>query len=101
KPGGVQMKLHQFRRNCITVNRKSITLFEKGRKVMKAKIFVLTVLITTVCMFSFSSAQVPQMINYQGKLTTASGGCVGDTTISMTFKIYADLTTPTSLWSET
>ncbi|MCK4223593.1 MAG: hypothetical protein KAX39_00330 [candidate division Zixibacteria bacterium] len=95
------MKLHQFRRNCITVNRKSITLFEKGRKAMKAKIFFTGILFAVFFLVSLSYADVPQMINYQGKLTTASGGCVGDTTISMTFKIYADLTTPTSLWSET
>jgi hypothetical protein len=47
-----------------------------------------------------SSADVPQMINYQGKLTTASGGCLNDT-VQMTFTIYADEFGTMSEWSET
>jgi hypothetical protein len=40
------------------------------------------------------------MINYQGKLTTASGGCLNDT-VQMTFTIYADESGTMSEWSET
>ncbi len=67
---------------------------------MKTKIFTFVVLITVVGLFSFSLAQVPKIINYQGKLTKP-GTCALDTTIDMTFKIYADSLASTSLWSET
>ena len=46
-----------------------------------------------------SYAEVPQLINYQGKLTKASGAPV-DTTISMVFTVYADSNGITSKWSE-
>lgn len=46
-----------------------------------------------------SSAQVPQMINYQGKLTKANGAPL-DTTIQMVFTIYADSNGTTSKWIE-
>ncbi len=53
-------------------------------------------------LFSFHKAQaeVPKLINYQGKLTTAEGACV-DTTVWMQFAIYSDSTGGDSLWSET
>lgn len=53
--------------------------------------------------FAFSSlayADVPQMINYQGKITTPTGALV-DTTIGMTFTIYDDSTGGNVLWTET
>ena len=56
-----------------------------------------------ILIFSFSTliyAGVPQMINYQGKITTPTGALV-DTTISMTFAIYTDSTGTDSIWSET
>ena len=34
-------------------------------------------------------ANVPNRINYQGKLTTDAGGCVNDT-VQMIFSIYPD-----------
>ncbi len=46
-----------------------------------------------------SHAAVPQLINYQGKLTKVSGAPV-DTTISMVFTVYADSNGITSKWSE-
>ena len=49
---------------------------------------------------SVSSADVPDSINYQGKLTTASGGCLNDT-VQMTFAIYADESSTDPEWSET
>ena len=49
---------------------------------------------------STSSADVPHMINYQGKLTNASGGCLNDT-VQMTFSIYPDTLGSLSDWSET
>ena len=49
---------------------------------------------------SLASADVPHMINYQGKLTTASGGCLNDT-VQMTFSIYPDTLGSPSDWNET
>ncbi|MGB7062489.1 MAG: hypothetical protein WBF13_09090 [Candidatus Zixiibacteriota bacterium] len=48
---------------------------------------------------SVSSADVPHMINYQGKLTKAEGGCV-DTAVQMTFSIYSDSIGIDPLWTE-
>ena len=49
---------------------------------------------------SAAFAEVPQMINYQGKITTPQGALI-DTSISMTFAIYTDSIGTDSLWSET
>ncbi len=50
-------------------------------------LLVMGAVILFLCSVSF--ADIPHMINYQGKLTTATGGCLNDT-VSMTFTIYAD-----------
>jgi hypothetical protein len=59
-------------------------------------------LILTVGMLATVAAQaeVPKLINYQGKLTTAEGGCLNDT-IQMTFTIYSDSFGTQSVWTET
>ena len=49
---------------------------------------------------SLASADVPHMINYQGKLTTAAGGCLNDT-VQMTFSIYPDTLGSPADWTET
>jgi hypothetical protein len=49
---------------------------------------------------SVTQAEVPKLINYQGKLTTPEGAPV-DTTVSMQFSIYSDSTGGDPLWSET
>ena len=59
----------------------------------------ITISIFLLC-FLHSFAEVPQMINYQGKLTTPEGALI-DTTIPMTFAIYTDSIGTDSLWSET
>ena len=66
---------------------------------MKSKLFFMVGGLMLV-LFSYSSAQIPQMINYQGKLTNAQGAPL-NTTVQMVFSIYADTITPTPLWSET
>jgi hypothetical protein len=66
---------------------------------MKSKFFF-TVMALLMVLCSVSSAQVPQLINYQGKLTKSTGTPV-DTTISMVFTIYADSSGTISKWSET
>jgi hypothetical protein len=55
----------------------------------------LSVFLTTLV-----SAQVPQMINYQGKLTTNTGAPVNDT-LQMVFTIYSDSGGTNPLWTET
>jgi len=63
------------------------------------KIFLLAI---SVFIFAFSSlvyAEVPQMINYQGKITKPSGALI-DTTVGMVFSIYSDSTGGTTLWTE-
>jgi hypothetical protein len=60
---------------------------------------LLTVVIL-LCFTVAAQAEVPKLINYQGKLTTAQGGCV-DTTVQMTFSIYSDAMSISPLWAET
>jgi hypothetical protein len=62
--------------------------------------FFLIVLGLLLVLFSYSSAQVPQMLNYQGKLTTPAGAPVNDT-LQIVFSIYADEGGATLLWTET
>ncbi len=66
---------------------------------MKSKLFLM-VLGLMLAMICYASAQVPQYINYQGKLTNATGAPVTGT-LQMVFSIYADTITQTSIWSET
>jgi hypothetical protein len=66
---------------------------------MKPKFFLI-VMGLMLLLFSYSSAQVPQMINYQRKLTKSSGALL-DTTISMVFSIYLDPINQIPLWTET
>jgi hypothetical protein len=68
---------------------------------MARNILVFLVVGTVIFFFyTVSSADVPDSINYQGKLTTATGGCLNDT-VQMTFTIYADAFGTVSDWSET
>ena len=68
---------------------------------MARKSFVLLVVgMVIFFLSSISSADIPSMINYQGKLTTATGGCLNDT-VQMTFSIYPDTTGSPAEWTET
>jgi len=66
---------------------------------MKSKFFF-TVMALLMVLCSVSFAQVPQMINYQGKLTTTAGAPV-NATVQMVFSIYSDAGGTTLLWRET
>jgi hypothetical protein len=66
---------------------------------MKSR-FILILAGFLLVFFSYSSAQVPQLINYQGKLTTSTGAPVNDT-LPIIFSIYADEGGTTLLWTET
>ncbi len=48
----------------------------------------------------FANAEVPQMINYQGRLTDSTGSPLPDTDYSITFGIYASELGDTALWVE-
>lgn len=62
---------------------------------------ILLACLAAILVFStFAYAEVPKMINYQGKLTTPQGALFNDT-LAMTFSIYADSTGGTALWTET
>lgn len=67
---------------------------------MKAKITIFLVFFGLIYGFGSSRAEVPSLINYQGKLTTPSGALI-DAIVSMQFSIYADSTSSFALWSET
>jgi hypothetical protein len=66
---------------------------------MKSRLFLIVMGLILV-LFCYSFAQVPQMINYQGKLTTPAGAPVTDT-LQIVFTIYADEAGTTPLWTET
>lgn len=67
---------------------------------MKSKAILSLVVVSLALSFSYSSAEVPRMINYQGKITTPQGALI-DTTISMVFTIYDDSAGGSALWTET
>jgi len=54
---------------------------------MKCKVIFASVLFV-ILFFSFVSAEVPKMINYQGKITTPQGALI-DTAADMIFTIYS------------
>jgi len=66
---------------------------------MKTRIFFSGLFLGLVVLSANLSAQVPQLINYQGKLTKSTGAPL-DTTIQMVFTIYADSNGISSKWSE-
>jgi len=94
------MNIQQSIAELVCVNQKSITLFEKGRKIMKTKVFFAALLVAVFCTATIGYADVPQMINYQGRLTGVGGEPL-DTTLSMVFCLYEDSVTTTDLWTET
>jgi hypothetical protein len=49
---------------------------------------------------AMATAEVPELVNYQGRLTDGTGNPL-DTTISITFTIYDDSTGSGSVWTET
>lgn len=67
---------------------------------MKAKVFFVCLLFAVFFLTSASYSQVPQMINYQGKVTTATGGLVNGN-YNMTFSIYDDTIAGNLFWTET
>ena len=60
---------------------------------------VLTLALLSIVPYSYSG--VPQLINYQGKLTTAGGSQVPDGSHDVEFKMYDVATGGPALWTET
>jgi len=68
---------------------------------MRTSFLITTVLVAILLVTAqVSFAAVPQMINYQGRLTDP-GGAALDTTVSMDFAIYDDSTGSVLKWAET
>lgn len=65
-----------------------------------ARFLCLAFLILVFAFSTFVYADVPQRMNYQGKITTPSGALI-DTTVQMVFSIYHTPTAVSALWSET
>jgi hypothetical protein len=75
-------------------------LLKERSKKMK-KLFSISLFVSLLfLLYAQAQAEVPQMINYQGKLTNASGAPVNDT-LQVVFTIYADEAGTTPLWTET
>ncbi len=63
------------------------------------KRIVLIQVVTALILAAAITAEVPQMINYQGGITDSDGEALSDTTLNITFSIYSDTTGGTALWS--
>jgi len=61
---------------------------------------LLAALVLAVSLPSHSFGAIPQSINYQGRLTSATGAAVTDT-VDLVFAIYSDSTGGSQLWAET
>lgn len=67
---------------------------------MKRNITVIVVTVMLVAVATSAAAAVPQLINYQGRLTRSDGTPL-DSTAALIFTICADSLGTTTLWSET
>jgi hypothetical protein len=74
-----------------------------GRRRPRALLLIasLVALVWAIATLPAAQAQVPQLVNYQGKLTNADGTLVADGDYSLTFGIYTADVGGTLLWSET
>jgi hypothetical protein len=71
---------------------------------MEGLMRALATLSSLVAILSYAliaGAEVPQVINYQGRLTTAAGAPVTDGDYAVRFAIYDDSLAGTALWAET
>ena len=66
---------------------------------MKSRYVISTVFVMAIMILaSLVIADIPQMMNYQGRLTDSEGDPVADDTYEVTFRIYDEI--PTERWSE-
>jgi hypothetical protein len=60
--------------------------------------FLAVAVVLLVCIFSY--ADVPKLINFQGRLTDVTGKFVSDGNYPLTFKLYSDSTGGSAKWTE-
>lgn len=71
-------------------------------KILKTAVTVICIFtVATLFLASFSYAEIPRIINYQGKLTDTDGKPVSDGAYSVTFRIYDQGAGGSPLWYET
>jgi hypothetical protein len=74
---------------------------EHKEKIMKPMQIILIGLVILVCtIYAPAFSEVPNYINYQGRLTDSLGVNVPDGLYDIMFSIYNDPSTPTHLWQE-
>ncbi len=66
----------------------------------RSTLSLLTMIVAVLALSMWAAAGVPQLMNYQGRLTNSSGEAL-DTTVSITFTIYDDSTGGNPIWTET
>ena len=64
------------------------------------RVSLIAVVILVVFLISLGLAGIPQLISYQGMLTTPGGSPVSDGEYDLTFKIYGSISGSDSLWWE-
>ena len=64
------------------------------------KLIMFLALSFALCNSSLAIAEIPHLINYQGRLTDSGGSPVADGVYNITFRIYDDPNTGTLLWEE-
>lgn len=67
---------------------------------MRTKLCAMFLMVLLLGFVGLTNAQIPRMVNYQGKITTATGALV-DAVVAMQFSIYTDSVGGTELWTET
>lgn len=87
-------------RVILTMSPKPLTPFNERRSAMMTKTFVSGLLIVMVLGLATATAQVPQMMNYQGVLADSSGNRL-DGNYNMTFSVYDTSDGGNPLWVET
>ena len=60
---------------------------------------IITAIFISIVLAASAFAEVPGLINYQGRLTDDAGAPVADGTYDITFSMYKDMVTMTPLWS--
>ncbi len=66
---------------------------------MRNKIFFLAAFLSIILFFSISSAEIPHLINYQGKITDKDNKPL-DGAYNITFKLFPTITAGTVIWQE-
>jgi len=67
---------------------------------MNRKVFTMSLVVGMLLMETLGLAQVPKLVNYQGKLVDANGNPVPDGEYTLTFRIYDVSSGGTALWEE-